>query len=97
MRIVDVFKSRAGAPADHDVALADERLQSDDLLKQAQEADRAVHEQGICSSDAGTVNVRAPARTPHVVSATSGYSRSCAAVLESRFVVRCRWKEKVDG
>jgi len=56
MRIVDVFKSRAGAPADHDVALADERLQSDDLLKQAQEADRAVHEQGICSSDADPVN-----------------------------------------
>jgi len=76
MRILDVFKSRADGPADHDVALADER---------------------ICSSDAGTVNVRAPARTPHVVSATSGYSRSCAAVLESRFVVRCRWKEKVDG
>jgi len=57
MRILDVFKSRADGPADHDVALADERLQSDDLLQQAQEAERAVHEQGICSSDAGTVNV----------------------------------------
>jgi hypothetical protein len=41
MPILDFFKKRPDGPADYWVALAHERFQPDDLLKQAQEAERA--------------------------------------------------------
>jgi coenzyme F420-dependent glucose-6-phosphate dehydrogenase len=50
MRILDFFKKRPDGPAEYYVALAHERFQPDDLLKQAQEAERAGFD-GIACSD----------------------------------------------
>jgi coenzyme F420-dependent glucose-6-phosphate dehydrogenase len=50
MRILDFFKRRPDGPAEYYVALAHERFQPDDLLKQAQEAERAGFD-GIACSD----------------------------------------------
>jgi coenzyme F420-dependent glucose-6-phosphate dehydrogenase len=50
MRILDFFKKRPDGPADYYVALAHERFQPDDLLKQAQEAEQAGFD-GIACSD----------------------------------------------
>lgn len=50
MPILDFFKKRPDGPAEYWVALAHERFQPDDLLKQAQEAERAGFD-GVCCSD----------------------------------------------
>ena len=49
MPILDFFKKRPDGPADYWVALAHERFQPDDLLKQAQEAERAGFDGVVCS------------------------------------------------
>ena len=49
MPILDVFRKRPDGPADYWVALAHERFQPDDLLKQAQEAERAGFDGVVCS------------------------------------------------
>ena len=49
MPLLDFFKKRPDAPADYRVALAHERFQPDDLLKQAQEAERAGFDGVVCS------------------------------------------------
>ncbi|HET8528811.1 MAG TPA: TIGR03557 family F420-dependent LLM class oxidoreductase [Gaiellaceae bacterium] len=49
MHILDFFKKRPDGPADYWVALAHERFQPDDLLKQAQEAERAGFDGVVCS------------------------------------------------
>jgi coenzyme F420-dependent glucose-6-phosphate dehydrogenase len=49
MRILDFFKKRPDGPADYWVALAHERFQPDDLLKQAQEAEKAGFDGVVCS------------------------------------------------
>src|SRR6059058_3602095 len=50
MGILDFFKKRPDGPAEYWVALAHERFQPDDLLKQAQEAENASFD-GVCCSD----------------------------------------------
>jgi coenzyme F420-dependent glucose-6-phosphate dehydrogenase len=50
MSILDFFKKRPDGPAEYWVALAHERFQPDDLLKQAQEAEKAGFD-GVCCSD----------------------------------------------
>jgi coenzyme F420-dependent glucose-6-phosphate dehydrogenase len=49
MRILDFFKKRPDGPADYWVALAHERFQPDDLLEQAQEAEKAGFDGVVCS------------------------------------------------
>jgi coenzyme F420-dependent glucose-6-phosphate dehydrogenase len=49
MRILDFFKKRPDGPAEYWVALAHERFQPDDLLKQAQEAELAGFDGFACS------------------------------------------------
>jgi coenzyme F420-dependent glucose-6-phosphate dehydrogenase len=49
MRIFDFFKKRPDGPAEYWVALAHERFQPDDLLKQAQEAEQAGFDGIVCS------------------------------------------------
>jgi coenzyme F420-dependent glucose-6-phosphate dehydrogenase len=49
MHIIDFFKKRPDGPADYWVALAHERFQPDDLLKQAQEAEQAGFDGVVCS------------------------------------------------
>ena len=49
MRILDFFKKRPDGPAEYYVALAHERFQPDDLLKQAQEAEQAGFDGVACS------------------------------------------------
>src|SRR5581483_6029856 len=50
MQILDFFKKRPDGPAKYWAALAHERFQPDDLLKQAVEAEKAGFD-GICCSD----------------------------------------------
>src|SRR3954449_5319406 len=49
MPLLDFFKKRPDGPADYWVALAHERFQPDDLLKQAKEAEQAGFDGIVCS------------------------------------------------
>src|SRR4051794_31535190 len=49
MPLLDFFKKRPDGPADYWVALAHERFQPDDLLKQAEEAEQAGFDGVVCS------------------------------------------------
>jgi coenzyme F420-dependent glucose-6-phosphate dehydrogenase len=49
MHILDFFKKRPDGPAQYWVALAHERFQPDDLLQQAEEAERAGFDGVVCS------------------------------------------------
>src|SRR3954463_59639 len=49
MRILEAFKKRPDGPANYWAALAHERFQPDDLLKQAEEAEQAGFDGVVCS------------------------------------------------